>query len=47
MALAAAEPDDAGVAAARASLIGLSRTELADVVHELGAPQRTASMHGS
>ncbi|HEX6113557.1 MAG TPA: 23S rRNA (adenine(2503)-C(2))-methyltransferase RlmN [Geminicoccaceae bacterium] len=44
MALAAAEPDDAGVAAARGSLIGLSRTELVDVVRGLGAPQRTASM---
>ncbi|HEX2480111.1 MAG TPA: 23S rRNA (adenine(2503)-C(2))-methyltransferase RlmN [Geminicoccaceae bacterium] len=44
MALAALEPVDARAPAARPSLIGRSRAELADVVRALGEPERTASM---
>jgi 23S rRNA (adenine2503-C2)-methyltransferase len=44
MALAALQPVDAGAPAARPSLIGRSRAELADVVRALGEPERTASM---
>jgi 23S rRNA (adenine2503-C2)-methyltransferase len=43
VALASAEPADAAAPAAP-TLIGRSRTELADVVRELGEPERTAPM---
>jgi 23S rRNA (adenine2503-C2)-methyltransferase len=44
MALAAVEPVDAVAPAASPSLIGRTRAELADVVRELGEPERTAAM---
>ena len=44
MAVAAAELVRPGASAAHASLIGLSRAELAEVVRALGEPERTAPM---